>query len=196
MDAAILGWIAAHRAGWLDGVMWALTLAGSAGAVWIAAAVVAGLADHRRSMAAWQAGLAILLAWTVSDGLIKPLVHRPRPEARLANPVVADRRPSGPSFPSGHASSSAAGALMLSSAWPPGAPAFWLLAAGISVSRVYLGVHYPSDVLAGFAVGLLLAWFVRGRTAWGSARAPRRTGHRFGGASSRAPASTGRAESL
>jgi undecaprenyl-diphosphatase len=44
--------------------------------------------------------------------------------------------------------------------------AFWVLAIAISASRIYLGVHYPSDVLAGFLVGLLVAWFVRGRTVW------------------------------
>ncbi len=166
MDSGILGWIAAHRTGWFDALMWALTAAGGGGAVWIAGAVATALADRRRRMAAWQAGLAVLLAWTVSDGVIKPLVHRDRPDVRFEASSVVARPPSSWSFPSGHASSSAAGALMLASAWPSARVAFWLLAVGISASRVYLGVHYPSDVLAGFLVGLIAAWFVRGRTTW------------------------------
>jgi undecaprenyl-diphosphatase len=166
MDSEILGWIAGHRVPWLDAVMWALTAAGIAGTVWIAGAVGTALADRRRRMAAWQTGLAILLTWTVSDGVLKPLVHRARPDARFEASQVASRPPSSWSFPSGHASSSAAGALMLASAWPSARVAFWLLAIGISASRIYLGVHYPSDVLAGFLIGLLVAWFVRGRTVW------------------------------
>lgn len=166
MDAEILGWIAGHRVPWLDAVMWALTTVGVAGSVWIAGAVATALADRRRRMAAWQAGLAILLTWTVSDGVLKPLVHRARPDVRFEASQVVSRPPSTYSFPSGHASGSAAGALMLASAWPSARLAFWLLAVGISASRIYLGVHYPSDVLAGFLVGLLVAWFVRGRTAW------------------------------
>jgi undecaprenyl-diphosphatase len=166
MDSEILGWVAAHRAPWLDAVMWTLTMAGSAAAVWIAGAVATALVDRRRRMAAWQSGLAILLAWTVSDGVLKPLVARPRPDARFEATDVLAGPPSSPSFPSGHASSSAAGALMLAAAWPSARIAFWLLAAGVSASRIYLGVHYPTDVLAGFLIGLLVAWFVRGRTVW------------------------------
>lgn len=170
MDSEILGWVAAHRLPWLDGVMWALTMAGTVGAVWIAGAVATALLDRRRRMAAWQVGLAVLLAWTVSDGLLKPLVHRARPPVQFEATSVIGAPPSSPSFPSGHASSSAAGALMLSSAWPAAAPAFWALAVGISASRIYLGVHYPTDVLAGFLIGLLVALFVRGGTVWRVAR--------------------------
>jgi undecaprenyl-diphosphatase len=166
MDSEILGWIAAHRVSWLDAVMWALTMAGSVGALWMSGAVAMALIDRRRRMAAWQTGLAVLLAWTVSDGVLKPLVHRPRPDARFEASEVLPRPPSSLSFPSGHASSSAAGALMLAAAWPSARLAFWLLAVGVSASRIYLGVHYPSDVLAGFLIGLLVAWFVRGRTVW------------------------------
>ncbi len=170
MDTATLGWIAAHRVAWLDGVRWALTLAGTGGAIWLAGAVVTAAADRRRRMAAWQAGLAILLAWTISDGAIKPLVHRARPDASLRASAMVGHTQTGSSFPSGHASSSAAGALMLSSAWPAARVAFWALAMGISASRVYLGVHYPSDVVVGFVIGLLAALFVRGGTVWRAAR--------------------------
>ena len=166
MDSEILGWVAAHRTPWLDTVMWALTAAGSVGGVWIAGAGATALVDRRRRMAAWQTGLAILLAWTVSDQVIKPLVHRARPDVDLEASNMVGAPPSTSSFPSGHAASAAAGALMLASAWPPARAAFWLLAIGIAASRVYLGVHYPGDVLAGFLIGWLVACVVRGRTRW------------------------------
>ena len=165
MDAEILAWVAAHRLPWLDALMWALTIAGTGGALWIAAAVGTALIDRRRRMAAWQIGLAVLLAWAVSDGVLKPIVHRARPPVSLEDSAWV-RMPSTPSFPSGHAASSGAGAFMLASAWPAAGPVFWLAAGGVCISRVYLGVHYPSDVLAGMVIGVLVAWFVRGGTRW------------------------------
>jgi undecaprenyl-diphosphatase len=166
MESAFLGWIAAHRVPALDGVMWALTTIGRGGAVWLVLAAGTALLDRRRAMAAWQVGLALLLAVTLSDGVLKPLVHRARPAVDLEASHLVGRPPTSSSFPSGHATTAAAGAAMLASVWPPARAAFWLLAIGIAVSRLYLGLHYPSDVAAGFLLGLLVAWFVRGRTRW------------------------------
>jgi undecaprenyl-diphosphatase len=74
------------------------------------------------------------------------------------------------SFPSGHATTAFAGAVALSYLWRRAAPLFFLLAAAIAFSRVYVGVHYPGDVLAGAALGSLVG------LAWVAAfRLPRRT---------------------
>jgi membrane-associated phospholipid phosphatase len=85
---------------------------------------------------------------------IKPLVGRRRPELPGLPPLSAT--PTKLSFPSAHASTSFAGALAYSRVAGPAAP-LYALAVALSLSRVYLGVHYPSDVLAGALLGTALA---------------------------------------
>ncbi len=82
------------------------------------------------------------------------------------------------SFPSGHAATAFAGAVSLTYLWRRGAPLFFLLAAAIAFSRVYVGVHYPGDVLAGAALGTVvaLAWVAALRLPRRSAEAPRQSG--------------------
>jgi undecaprenyl-diphosphatase len=65
------------------------------------------------------------------------------------------------SFPSGHTATAVAGAIVLSYFVPQAAPLFALLAALIAYSRLYVGVHYPLDVLAGAAIGLGVATALR-----------------------------------
>jgi undecaprenyl-diphosphatase len=101
--------------------------------------------------------LAVLLA-DVSSGLLKELTERDRPFVAEAEPDPIVREPSTFSFPSGHATVSFACAVVLASAWPRAAIAFYALAAGIAWSRVVTGVHYPGDVLAGAILGLGIGW--------------------------------------
>ncbi len=146
--------------------MLALTALGRGGTVWLLIAVAGVVLRRARAMARWQVGLALLLAFVVADGVLKPLVHEPRPFVVHPETHVLGTRPSGYSFPSGHASSSFAGAVSLMRAWPEGAVAWYVLAILISVSRVYLGVHTPFDVIGGALVGLACAYFAIGRTRW------------------------------
>ena len=104
-------------------------------------------------------GLVVASVWA-SDlvaSLLKAAVDRPRPFERIpeADPLIGGII--GNSFPSGHAATSAAGALVLSLVAPRAAPYFALLAGAIAFSRIYVGVHYPLDVLAGALLGFAVA---------------------------------------
>lgn len=106
-----------------------------------------------------------------ANGVVKDLVRRPRP---FLNPDYADLRyvkvdtllvntadlSSSFSFPSGHSQTAASlyGALAFWKKKPWVTVCCGLLVLGVMTSRVYLGVHYPTDVLAGAALGLLIAW--------------------------------------
>ena len=87
---------------------------------------------------------------------VKHLVGRERPSSALAqaDPLV---HASGPSFPSGHATTAFAGAVMLACLVGRAVPVLFALATAIAFSRVYVGVHYPSDVLAGAVLGTTVA---------------------------------------
>lgn len=91
---------------------------------------------------------AIVVTYAVNT-ILKLIVRRRRP------PGQAVSTPTQLSFPSAHASTSFAGARALSRGGMAPAPLYGL-ASALSASRLYLGVHYPSDVLAGAALGLLL----------------------------------------
>ena len=115
---------------------------------------------YRRWGTLWLTWIAVALAdWTATA--IKALVDRPRPFERYAEPATLVPHSHDASFPSGHASTSFAAATMLSLAFPPLAPALLLLAAAVAFSRVYVGVHYPLDVLGGAALGALVAIALR-----------------------------------
>jgi undecaprenyl-diphosphatase len=168
MDPAIVTWFAAHRSAPLDGLAVFLTFAGRAGLVFIAAAVVRGLFDRKLAMAAWQTVLAVIVASLLADGVVKPLVGRPRPFTASPALEVVGRRPATTSFPSGHAATCVAAALLLASSWPQARVGVWAVAVLVALSRVYVGAHYPTDVLGGALVGWAAGWFVRGRTTWRS----------------------------
>jgi membrane-associated phospholipid phosphatase len=111
--------------------------------------------------------MAIVVAGRV-DAVLKALIARPRPPLSdpHVHPLVA--LPSDPSMPSGHALTSFTCAVVIGM-WAPrlrtGVLAF---AAAVAFSRVYLGVHYPSDVIAGAGVGCLLGWLLFRGWAWGA----------------------------
>jgi undecaprenyl-diphosphatase len=104
--------------------------------------------------------IAVALAdWSASG--LKALIDRPRPALRYPEPKTLVPVPHDASFPSGHAATSFAAATMLSFAFPSLAPFLYVLAAAVAFSRVYVGVHYPLDVIGGALLGALVAVVVR-----------------------------------
>jgi undecaprenyl-diphosphatase len=166
METSILVWLAANRIPPLDAVASLLTVAGRGGLILVALALIRAVVNRRLAMAAWQTILAVLLAALLANSFVKPLVARPRPYVTTETLTVVGDRPTGDSFPSGHAAACIAGAFLLASTWPAARAWLWALAAAVALSRMYVGAHYPSDVLGGALIGWAVAWFVRGRTVW------------------------------
>lgn len=134
--------------------------------IW-AAIGIAGVLRHRMGgMAFWQLSLAIILTTLVADVTLKPLFHTARPW-ETANPsAVIGPLASGFSFPSGHAANAFAAAVALARGWPAGTIVWFALAALVSYSRLYLGVHFPIDVAGGILVGLGCGFLATGRSRW------------------------------
>jgi undecaprenyl-diphosphatase len=155
-----------HRAGWLNPVFEGLSYAGRFGLLWIVIAL-ALCAVYRRWGVFALTVIAVALADWSATGL-KALIGRPRPPVRYAEPKTLVPLPHDASFPSGHAATSFAAATMLSLSFPRFAPFLYVLAVAVAFSRVYVGVHYPLDVLGGAVLGVTVAavlrWLVsRGR---------------------------------
>lgn len=169
LDRRVEHWIVIHRVAALDDVFIWLSRVGTNGLVWIVLGAVAAVA-LRRPVILLLVVVVDVVADVSASGL-KEVVGRPRPDE--AHRLVDA---SGFSFPSGHAATSFACALVLAVAIPRLAALFLALAAAIAFSRLYLGVHYPLDVAGGAALGLAVATalllLARGRR--GSPAAPPR----------------------
>ena len=152
-DRRVEGWVVAHRVGLLDPIAQGLSYVGTFGAVWLVIALVLVLARRRADVVVWTF-VAVLLASLTADGL-KAATSRSRPDV---DTLVA--RPHTSSFPSGHAATSFACATVLGALVPRLRVPLCALAALIAASRVYVGVHFPLDVVAGAVWGLVVGLLV------------------------------------
>ena len=170
LDEQALVWIAQHvRSGLLDPFMKIYTQLGNAGMLFIVLGLVLLLFKSTRK-AGFSALCAMIIGLVVVNFTIKPLAARERPWLVIENFVnlVPEKDPN--SFPSGHTNAAFAFALALCMS----APKRWMkvtavcMAVVMGLSRLYVGVHFPSDVLVGALVGSLCGlagvWVVK--TVW------------------------------
>mgnify|MGYP002564795596 FL=1 len=166
LDGEILLQIQQHlRTDMLTPFMKIVTFLGNGGWFWILCAVVL-LAVPKTRKTGYAAVLSLIFGVIVTNLLLKNIVARPRPFAEIEALIPLIAKPTDFSFPSGHTTASFAVALVMLRMLPKkiGIPAV-VLAALVAFSRLYLGVHYPTDVLAGFVIALvgsmLSVWIVR-----------------------------------
>lgn len=111
----------------------------------------------------WLVGsiaLGLFIADQTSAHLLKPWIHRLRPCNALEGVLTPFGKSDAFSFPSSHASNMGVSMFLLSIAFPAWRPLFILIALLVGLSRIYLGLHYPSDVLSGYVLGVLSGWGV------------------------------------
>jgi membrane-associated phospholipid phosphatase len=137
----------------LDRAVARFTLLGEHAVVWLAIGVVGAAVDAPRRLQ-WGRATATVAGMYGLNTAIKLVVRRSRPKLRGLAPLIGT--PTTLSFPSAHASTAFAGALAYSRLGLPASP-LYALAGGLAYSRLYLGVHYPSDVLAGALLGSAVA---------------------------------------
>ena len=142
----------------LDSIMIFITSLGNGGMIWIAATIVL-LIPKKTRKAGIMSAVALLGSLIINNNIVKNIVQRPRPFVTFTDLQIIIPTPSEFSFPSGHTSSSFAAAAVFYRHLPKklGLPAV-ILAGLIGFSRLYVGVHYPTDVIAGVLMGILLSY--------------------------------------
>ena len=158
IEANILYWIQENlRTPFLNGFASVLGLVGELGILWIALTLILMAKKNTRKLGIF-CGISVLLTFITVTLIIKPIVNRPRPYAVFDYLTTVGIVPHDSSFPSGHASNAFACAWVLfrKDRGRLGIPAL-IAAILISLSRVFCGIHYPSDVLCGALIGIFMS---------------------------------------
>lgn len=141
-----------------DRLMSRLSWVMTGGTGWFLVLALGVMLDRSRG---WKAALtvapALWLATATVEYPIKKWFRRRRPFVALVQAIIVGRKPGSYSFPSGHSAAAFAGATLLAREYPGGTRGFFGLAALVAFSRIYLGAHYPGDVLSGSLLGSVLA---------------------------------------
>ncbi len=139
----------------LDKIMPRVSAAANAGIIWILAACIMGMSDKYKKTSKILIK-ALLLSTFVCNLVLKPFFGRIRPFDALESVESRIKEPKDPSFPSGHTMASFVAAMVIFCTSPLLGTAAFILAFFIAVSRLYLLVHYPSDVIIGSWLGAVI----------------------------------------
>lgn len=167
LDASILLYIQESvRNPVLTSYVKVITTLGNGGAIWILLTLIMLIIPKTRRIGCMMV-LSLIGTLLINNMLIKNLVARTRPYEVVGGLTYLISKPREYSFPSGHAASSFAAAWVMFRQLPKryGVPAL-LLAILIALSRLYVGVHYPSDVLFGMISGTLISLVAETIVEW------------------------------
>ncbi len=172
MDAGALLYIQDNiRNSFLTPILKTITHLGDAGIFWILL-TIALLCFKKTRRAGFYSLLALVGSLVINNLILKLLVNRTRPYDCVVGLTPLVKRLIDSSFPSGHSSASFASATALYFAVPKKySVPLLILAALIALSRLYVGVHFPTDVLVGSITGALIGW---GASIWGNKLLERR----------------------
>ncbi|WP_245819806.1 phosphatase PAP2 family protein [Dethiosulfatibacter aminovorans] len=131
------------------------TMSGNKGAIWILTALLL-LASKKTRKIGVIMSLALIISFAAGEGILKHIIQRPRPYDVFPGVQLLVAKSTAYSFPSGHTTTSFAAFYVLSRYLRTYSCLFGLLACIISFSRLYLFMHYPTDILAGIVLGLSL----------------------------------------
>ena len=157
-DCDVLMYIQEHiRCEFLDWIFPNITFLGNAGIFWIILTVIL-MCFRKTRRAAFCSAFALIGSLLLNNIILKPLVDRVRPYEIYEGLVLIGKKAKDASFPSGHTAASIASAVALSAHLRKrySIPLI-ILALMISFSRLYIGIHHPTDVLFGIPDGILLA---------------------------------------
>ncbi len=154
--------VCSHIFGWngksyLDGLMLLLTRSGD-GYLYIPFGIVLLLIDYSAAVMITTAGALAFMIELPAQKILKRLIKRSRPFENITGIHHLIKPPDKFSFPSGHTAGAFIIAMLFGTIYAAAFPVLIIWAAGVGISRVYNGVHYPTDVIAGAILGSLSAY--------------------------------------
>ncbi|MEN3003977.1 phosphatase PAP2 family protein [Dehalobacterium formicoaceticum] len=138
----------------LNKVMILSTVAGNMGFIWILSSLLLLINKKTRYIGMVTLG-ALILSTIMGEGILKHIIQRPRPYVDFPSIHLLAGKSTTYSFPSGHTTTSFAAAYVLTKYLKKFSLIIWIVAITIAFSRVYLFMHYPSDIIAGIVLGLI-----------------------------------------